>query len=108
MLRGWAYPNTIFYSVIQYTDYTKFKDTGTKACLRERIMGERILMKGCATSMIIHLIHYSYFSVHDRATSTVQQSRFLLLIGYKIIQHNKRSVGFKFGSRVFKANALFS
>ena len=29
--------------------------------------------------------------------------RFFILIGSKIIQHNKRKVGFKFGSRVFKS-----
>ena len=35
-------------------DLVWFKPTGTKACLRERILGEPILMKVCATSIIIH------------------------------------------------------
>ena len=69
------------------------KDTETKAYLRGRILGEPILMKGCATSIIIHFNSVLVFSC---AESCDQQSRFLILIGSKIIQHNKRKVGSKF------------
>ena len=51
------------------------KDRGTKAYLRERILGEPILTKGCATSIIIRFNSVLVFSC---AQSCEQQSRFLI------------------------------
>ena len=60
-------------------------------------------MKGCATSIIIHFNSVLVFSC---AESCDQQSQFLILIGSKIIQHNKREVGFKIRFRPFKTTDI--
>ena len=56
-------------------------------------------MKGYATSIIIH---FNSVLAVQCARSCDKQSRFLILIGCKIIQHNKREVGCTICFRPFK------
>ena len=78
------------------------KDTGTKPYLRERILGGAYFNEG-----VCDVNHNSLqFSTRILVCTIMrQQSQFLILIGSKIIQRNKRKVGFTFGSCVFKAHA---
>ena len=47
-----------------------FKGSETKPYLRERILGEPILMKGCVTSIKIHFNSVLvFYSVHNYATA---------------------------------------
>ena len=48
------------------------KGSETKPYLRERILGEPILMKGCVTSILIHFNSVLvFYSVHNHATAVM-------------------------------------
>ena len=83
--------------------FSALKGSETKACLREKILGEAYFNEG-----LCHGNHNSLqFSTRILVCTIMRQpSQFLILIGSKIIQHNKRKVGFKICFRVFKTTKI--
>ena len=77
----------------------QLEDTETKPYLKERILGGAYFNGVCDVSH--NSILFSTILVHT--VSLEFQPIFLILVGSKMTQHNKRKFGFKFCFRVFNS-----